>query len=114
MPFSRIRRYVDWPLLCSVHRELRSKSLRNAKIRMATTPSYYFQPLDFVLQGATPQQIIDFKLSEDVQLRIHDLMARNANEGLSPEEKLEVEQFLDIEHVMTLLNARALRMVRKD
>jgi hypothetical protein len=62
------------------------------------------------LSEETARRLIDFEFPADEQARIHELMARDAD-GLSPEEKLELEQFLYIEHILVILRARAILLL---
>lgn len=79
---------------------------------MAPNPTF-FHHLDFVVRGTTPEQILAFQFPSETQARIHGLMDRHASgEILSSEEKLEVEQFLDIEHVLVILKARASQVIQ--
>lgn len=64
-----------------------------------------------VLNLGIAKHVIDFEFSQDEQARIHELIARNSADRLLPEEKLELEQFLDVERTLVILKARSIRMI---
>src|SRR5206468_12047765 len=64
-----------------------------------------------VLNEDTAKRIVDFEFGLDEQARTHELIARNSSDDLSPEEKLELEQFLNIERILVILKARSMRMI---
>ena len=67
----------------------------------------YEEFVDFLVEGLSPQQIIDFKPSQRATAHVHELLARQQREELSPDEAAELSHFLEIEHVMRLAKARA-------
>ena len=62
---------------------------------------------DFLITAPTPEQIIAFQTSEAVNQRLHALLDKNRNEGLTPDEREELNRFLQLGHVMTILKAKA-------
>jgi len=72
----------------------------------AAIPSY-LEIIDFIAAGTTPQSVIDYRPSEEAQRRVEDLIAREKEGQLSPEEKSELEHFVDLEHIMRMAKARA-------
>ena len=62
---------------------------------------------DFLLTNPTPEQIIDFKTSDPLNERLHELLDKNSEEGLTPDEHAELDSFLQIGHVFTVLKAKA-------
>ena len=78
---------------------------------MAAYPTY-FEFLDLVVAGGfTARDILNYRLPEKAQRRIEDLMAKSKEDGLTEDETLEINEFLDLEHIMRLLKARAARLV---
>jgi hypothetical protein len=70
------------------------------------TPAYdYF--LDFVVQKATPQEILAFKLPEEVRQRAVDLLDKQDDGTLSVEEAAELEQMRQIDKLVMALKVRA-------
>jgi len=70
-------------------------------------PLAYEEFVDFMIAKMQPQEIIDFKPSERAKARVHELIARQKNEQLGPDETAELNHFLEMEHVMRLAKARA-------
>lgn len=67
--------------------------------------------IDFLASAPTAAQIVDFKISESAQEQLEDLLDKNREAGLTPEEKAEMDQYLEYRHVMTLLKASARRVL---
>jgi hypothetical protein len=63
--------------------------------------------LDFLASTPTPQQIIAFKPSDNLQERLDDLLERNRQETLMPDEREELNEFLRMNHFMNMLVIRA-------
>jgi hypothetical protein len=72
----------------------------------AAVPSY-LEIIDFIAAGTTPQSVIDYRPSEEAQRRVEDLIARERDGQLSPEEKSELDHFMDLEHIIRMAKARA-------
>jgi len=62
---------------------------------------------DFLASTPTPEEIIAYKLPEALETRAHELLDRNRNNTLTPDEKTEMEAFIEIDHLMTILKAKA-------
>jgi hypothetical protein len=63
--------------------------------------------VDFIAAGSTPQDVIDFRPSDITRERVADLIRRQKTESLPAEETAELNQYLQIEHLMRLAKARA-------
>jgi hypothetical protein len=76
---------------------------------MAVAPpnTLFDEVTDFLLSGPTPEQIIEFQPSEALNQRLHDLLDKNSEESLNPEERDELNRFLEIGHLFTILKAKA-------
>jgi hypothetical protein len=72
-----------------------------------STVKAYEEIIDFIAAGTTPQNVIAFRPSEAAQARVTDLLAREKEGQLSPEEKSELDRYLQLEHLMRLAKARA-------
>lgn len=62
---------------------------------------------DFLASGPTPQEIITFKPSETLERRALELLQRNREGRLETHERAEFEEFMHMDHFMTLLKAKA-------
>lgn len=67
----------------------------------------YEEFVDFIAEGTTPQGVVDFRPSETTKARVAELIHRQKTASLSPDETAELNQFLQIEHIMRLAKARA-------
>lgn len=73
----------------------------------AHLPLTFDRFLDEVVSRMTPAEILAFKLSESEQERVEELLERNNEGDLTPEERRELQQVVEIERVMALLKAKA-------
>ena len=67
----------------------------------------YEEFVDFLAGGTTPQGVIDFRPSNATKARVADLIRRQKTTSLTPDETAELNQYLQIEHIMRLAKARA-------
>ena len=67
----------------------------------------YEEIIDFIAAGTTPSRVVAFQPSEEVKVRVADLIHREKTTGLSSEESSELNQYLQLEHLMRLAKARA-------
>ena len=74
---------------------------------MMSTVKAYEEVIDFIAAGTTPQNVVVFRPSEAAQERLTNLLARAKDDELSPEEKSELDRYLQLEHLMRLAKARA-------
>jgi hypothetical protein len=73
---------------------------------MGATKSYD-EIIDFIAAGTTPEAVVAFRPSELVQQRVAHLVERSTNGGISVEEQSELEDYLQLEHIMIMAKARA-------
>lgn len=71
----------------------------------------YDEIADF-LAKIDPRQIIEFRPSEQAQLRVEDLLYRERNSNLSTEERSELDHYMTIEHLMRLAKAKAHKILK--
>lgn len=62
---------------------------------------------DFLASAPTLEEIIAYRLPDDLQVRAHDLLDKNRESGLTPTERAEMDEFLQIDHLLTLVKAKA-------
>ena len=67
----------------------------------------YDEFVDFLTAGTTPQDVIDFRPSDAIKARVTELIHRQKTTALTPDETAELNQYLQIEHLMRLAKARA-------
>lgn len=78
------------------------------------TTTVYDEIIDFIAAGTTPQSVIDFQLSEAAQERLADLVYQAKTEGLTGDEKRELDKYLMLEHLMTLVKAKAHKYINAE
>lgn len=69
--------------------------------------------LDYLVEKATPQEILAFEASEEAKERARELIERNNAGTLTAEERVEIEQILEVERLVTMLKARALAAMKR-
>lgn len=65
--------------------------------------------VDLLVQGGNRQEILKFRLDSEAESRLNQLLEKNRNGVISPEEISELETFEQFEHVVRLLKARVLQ-----
>jgi hypothetical protein len=70
------------------------------------TPAY-FEIIDFIAAGTTPDTVAHFRPSSETQRRVAELVEREKAARLSSEEKAELDHFMELEHIMRMAKARA-------
>ncbi|MEP7294080.1 MAG: hypothetical protein ABI835_19995 [Chloroflexota bacterium] len=68
----------------------------------------YDEFLDYLIEKASPAEILAFQPSEDAQEYARDLLERNSEGELTVEEKYQLAQMLQFERMMSVLKAKAL------
>ena len=74
---------------------------------MSTASPAYFEIIDFIAAGTTPEMVIQFRPSSEAERTVTDLIEREKSAGLSPEEKAELDHFMELEHILRMVKARA-------
>jgi hypothetical protein len=72
-----------------------------------TTVKSYEEIIDFFAAGTTPEAVVAFRPSPSVKKRVAGLVERSKAELLSAEEQSELEDYLQLEHIMIMTKARA-------
>ncbi|HTS50689.1 MAG TPA: hypothetical protein VMH05_22240 [Bryobacteraceae bacterium] len=67
----------------------------------------YDEIIDFIAAGTTPEAVVAFRPSDSVQRRVADLVERSKAGVISTEEQSELDDYLQLEHIMILAKARA-------
>ena len=62
---------------------------------------------DFLVSAPTPQEIIAFRASEALDDRLHELLEKNREDALTADEQSELDTFIKIGHLLTMLKAKA-------
>jgi len=67
----------------------------------------YEEVIDFIASGPSPTAVVSFRPSSEASERVATLIEREKTDGLSPEEKAELDHYMELEHIMRLAKARA-------
>jgi hypothetical protein len=62
---------------------------------------------DFLGSAPTLEELAAYRLPPDLQDRAHQLLDRNRAGTLTPDERNEINEFSQIDHLMTLVKAKA-------
>lgn len=77
-----------------------------------TTVSFVLEELAELLAKMDPERVLSFRISEKAQERLETLLGKNkTEEGLEEAEKSELEQFMLVEHIVSMAKARALKNI---
>lgn len=72
-----------------------------------TAANVYDDLIDLLMKGATMEQIANFRASPESQARVAEHIGRKKDGTITREEIAEMEEYLNIEHVMIMVKARA-------
>jgi hypothetical protein len=64
--------------------------------------------LNFLVQHIPAQALADFRVSDGARQRVWSLITQEKESGLLPPKKVELEDFLKLEHLVVLAKAKAL------
>jgi hypothetical protein len=67
----------------------------------------YEEIIDFIAAGTTPEAVVAFRPSAAVQRRVAELTERSKEGSISLEERSELDDYLQLEHIMIMAKARA-------
>ena len=73
---------------------------------MSVTKSYE-EIIDFIAAGSTPEGVVAFHPSEALQQRVAELVDQSKQGSISAEDQAELEDYLQLEHIMIMAKARA-------
>ncbi|MBI1880063.1 MAG: hypothetical protein HYR94_17900 [Chloroflexi bacterium] len=65
--------------------------------------------VEFLASGPSPQIIVDFHPSIEAQTRVSELLSKNQTGTLTPAERAELDQYENLDYLMTLVKAHARR-----
>lgn len=70
----------------------------------------YEEIVEFIA-ALSPREIIEFKPSDEARARVWGLIERQKQEPLAAEDKVELDHYLEVEHLMRLAKARARQLL---
>ena len=74
---------------------------------MGVTSPVYFEIINFIAAGTTPEAVVKFRSSPEAQQRLAALVEREKGASLSSEEKAELDHFMELEHILRMAKAKA-------
>jgi len=74
----------------------------------------YNELLEYFVDKANPQEILAFNASPEAQAYAQDLLERQSAGQLSAEDARILEQMEQVERLMSVLKAKALRSLRQE
>ena len=69
--------------------------------------SIYSELADFLVSQPSLEEIAGYQVSDSIQQHIDTLLNKNREDGISADERLELEKFLAVSQVMTLTKTKA-------
>lgn len=78
---------------------------------LAYPPDKFAEILDFMVSAPSPQEIIAFKPSSQMEARLTELMSKNKQDTLSDDERHELDAFLQLNHFVNMLRIRARKKI---
>ena len=63
--------------------------------------------IEFLAREISPQALVGFRPSDTTRQRVWDLVQKEKEEGLTPEEKCELDDYERLEHLLILAKAKA-------
>jgi hypothetical protein len=73
----------------------------------------YDEVINFIATGTTPEKVIAFRPSTQMQSRVSALMLKEKMGQLTTEEKAELDNYMVIEHLMRMAKAKAFQITRQ-
>jgi len=85
------------------------KALSNQKCmtRSDSMNKAFDELADFLAAGSTPASLLEFQPSQETRARVQELIHKENDSSLLPEEASELDDYLKLEHLMRLAKARA-------
>jgi hypothetical protein len=70
--------------------------------------------IDFIASGPSSRAVMDFMASSDTRQRVEDLVRKQKQDGLLPEEAEELSDFVQLEKLMRQAKAKARTFVGRE
>jgi hypothetical protein len=82
--------------------------MQNAPVR-----SVFGEITDFLATNPSPEEIIAYRLPDDLQARAHELLELNGEGELTNADREEMLDFVRVDEMMSLLNAKMKLKLKK-
>ena len=80
---------------------------------MSTASPAYFEIIEFIAAGTTSEAVAGFHPSPEAQRRVAELIEREKEASLSPEEAAELDHFMELEHILRMAKAKARQILAR-
>ena len=80
---------------------------------MSLSSPVYAEIIDFIAAGTTPQSVAEYLPSPEAQQNLAALLEREKAGTLLPEEKAELNHYMELEHILRMAKARARQIVSR-
>ena len=80
---------------------------------MSTISPAYFEIIDYIAAGTTSEGVAHFRPSPEAQERVAALIEREKEQGLSEDEKAELDHFMELEHILRMAKAKARQILAR-
>jgi hypothetical protein len=70
--------------------------------------------INFIAAGPSSQAVRDFSASPELQQRVEDLIRKQKNQGLLPEEEAELSDYVQLENLMRRAKAKARQLAPRE
>ncbi|HET7089169.1 MAG TPA: hypothetical protein VFL17_10995 [Anaerolineae bacterium] len=64
--------------------------------------------LEFLVSQPSPEAVLTFKPTSEMQARVEELLEKNRAGQLSPAESAELDEYVRVDHLITMLKAHTL------
>ena len=81
--------------------------------QMSAPSPVYLEIIDFIAAGTTPEAVTHFQPSEQAQQRVSELIEREREQLLSPDDRAELDHFMELEHILRMAKARARQILTR-
>ena len=72
-----------------------------------TNLSIFSELADFIVSRPTLEEVIAYRVSPSIQQHLDNLLDKNREEGLTPEEREELDHIIAMSHLMIFAKAKA-------
>ena len=81
---------------------------------MATMLPAYDTFLDYLVEKTTPQEILAFIVSDEQQERASELLARQNEGTITPDEQAELQRMAELDRLVSVLKAKAIAAMKPE
>lgn len=81
--------------------------MKGIQMEITQTNQLMDEITEFFASSPTLAQIADYKISEALDQRLHDLLDKNGDDGLNDDEQIELDEFLRMGRFLRVLKLKA-------